>query len=80
MRVIADTTGGFPFVVDPNNCGTLSTIYQQINAQLNSAYSLTIDWPDTNPPLPVSGTDVTAVVYVTYEGLTAMFTRTYQIP
>jgi len=80
MKNIADTTGGFPFVVDPNNCGTLSTIYQQINNQLNSAYSITIDWPDTNPPLPPALTDVTAVVYVNYEGLTAMFSRTYQIP
>ena len=34
MKNIADTTGGFPFIVDPNNCGTLSTIYQQINAHL----------------------------------------------
>ena len=26
MRIIADNTGGFPFLVDPNNCGTLTTI------------------------------------------------------
>ena len=78
MKNIADTTGGFPFVVDPDNCSQLNTIYQQINNQLNSAYSITIDWPPTNLPIP--GTEVTAVVYVTYEGLTAMFTRTYLIP
>jgi len=28
MRIIANSTGGFPFLVDPNNCGTLTTIYQ----------------------------------------------------
>jgi len=80
MKNIADTTGGFPFVVDPNNCTQLNNIYQQINNQLNSAYSITIDWPDTNPPLPPALTEVTAVVYVTYNGLTAMFQRTYLIP
>ncbi|MBC8484982.1 MAG: VWA domain-containing protein, partial [Bacteroidetes bacterium] len=80
MRIIADTTGGFPFVVDPDSCSQLNNIYQQINSQLNNAYSLTIDWPDTNPPLPITGTPVTAVVYVTYEGLTAVFQRTYNIP
>jgi len=78
MKNIADTTGGFPFIVDPNNCGVLTNIYQLINAQLNNAYSITITWPSAN--LPPAGTDVTAVVYVTYNGLTAMFQRTYNIP
>lgn len=78
MKNIADTTGGFPFIVDPNNCGTLSTIYQQINNQLNNAYSITITWPSAN--LPPSNTQVTAVVYVTYNGLTASFQRSYNIP
>ena len=78
MRIIANSTGGIPFLVDPNNCGTLPTIYQQINNQLNNAYGITITWP--TGILPSTGTDVTAVVYVTYQGLTAMFSRTYQIP
>jgi hypothetical protein len=78
MKNIADTTGGFPFVVDPDSCSQLNTIYQQINNQLNNAYSVIITWPSAN--LPPSGSDVTAVVYVTYNGLTASFQRTYQIP
>lgn len=78
MKNIADTTGGFPFIVDPYNCGSLSTIYQQINNQLNNAYSITITWPSAGLPPP--NTPVTAVVYVTHQGLTAMFQRTYNIP
>ena len=78
MKNIADTTGGFPFIVDPNNCGVLTNIYQLINAQLNNAYSITIVWPTSG--LPPTGTQVTAVVYVTYQGLTAMFQRSYIIP
>ena len=78
MKNIADTTGGFPFIVDPNNCGVLTNIYQLINAQLNNAYSISITWPSANLPPP--NTPVTAVVYVTYNGLTAMFQRTYNIP
>ena len=78
MRIIANSTGGFPFLVDPNNCGSLPAVYQQINNQLNNAYSVTIAWPSAG--LPPAGTTVTAVVYVTYQGFTAMFERTYKIP
>ena len=78
MRIIANSTGGFPFLVDPNNCGSLPAVYQQINNQLNNAYSVTIAWPSAG--LPPAGTTVTAVVYVTYQGFTAMFERTYNIP
>ena len=78
MKNIADTTGGFPFIVDPDSCSQLNNIYQQINSQLNNAYSITIEWQPA-ASLPATGTAVTAFVYVTYQGMTAMFQRTYNI-
>ena len=77
MKNIADTTGGFPYVVDPNNCNITTTIYQKMYNILNNAYSITITWPSAN--LPPSGTTVTAVVYVSYQGYSGMFQRSYMI-
>ena len=77
MKNIADTTGGFYFRIPPDTCSGLSNIYNTINGQLNGAYSLAVTWPSTG--LPPSGTTVTAVVTVVYEGLSASFQKVYVI-
>ncbi len=77
MKNIADTTGGFYFRIPPDTCSGLSNIYNTINGQLNGAYSLDVTWPSTG--LPPAGTTVTAIVTITYSGLSASFQKVYII-
>ncbi len=78
MKNIADTTGGFAFEVDPNNCNNISNIYTQINNQFNNAYVISITWP--NNEMPPAGTPVTVTVTVTYENITKSFNKTFTLP
>ncbi len=73
---IADSTGGFYFYAPSGT--QLAQIYQRISGQLSNSYQVTIVWPSTG--LPLTGTVVTVVITVTYNGVVATFTRQYSIP
>jgi VWFA-related protein len=73
---IADSTGGFYFYAP--NATQLQQIYNSISGQLSNAYTVSITWPSTT--LPPTGTLVTAVITVSYNGLTSVFSRTYTMP
>ena len=73
---IADSTGGFYFYAP--NATQLQQIYNSISGQLSNAYTVTITWPSAS--LPPTGTSVTAVITVSYNGLTSVFSRTYTMP
>lgn len=78
MRNIADTTGGFAFEVDPNDCNNISNIYTQINNQFNNAYVISITWP--NNEMPPAGTTVTVTVTVTTNNISKSFNKTFVLP
>jgi len=73
---IADSTGGFYFYAP--NASELVQIYNIISGQLSNAYTLTITWPSTT--LPASGTVVTAIITVNYNGLISTFQRDFIMP
>jgi len=73
---IADSTGGFYYYAP--DASQLNQIYNRISGQLSSGYTITITWPSAS--LPVSGTLVTVVITVNYNGLTDIFNRTYIMP
>jgi VWFA-related protein len=73
---IADSTGGFYFYAP--NAAQLVQIYGSISGQLSNAYTLTITWPSTT--LPASGTLVTALITVNYNGLISTFQRDFIMP
>jgi VWFA-related protein len=73
---IADSTGGFYFYAP--NATQLTQIYNSISGQLSNAYTVTITWPSTS--LPSTGTLVTAVITVNYNGLTSVYRQTYSMP
>lgn len=73
---IADSTGGFYFYAP--NASQLQQIYSSISGQLSNAYTLSITWPSTS--LPASGTLVTVIITVQYNGLSSVFNRTYTMP
>ena len=73
---IADSTGGFYYYAPTTS--QLQQIYARISGQLSNGYIITITWPSTS--LPVSGTQVTVVITVNYNGLTSVFNRTYTMP
>ena len=78
MKNIADTTGGFAFEVDPNDCNNISNIYTQINNQFNNAYVISITWP--NNEMPPAGTTVTVTGTVTTNNITKSFNKTFVLP
>jgi Ca-activated chloride channel family protein len=73
---IADSTGGFYFYAP--NASQLQQIYNSISGQLSNAYTVSITWPSTS--LPSSGTSVTAVITVNYNGLISVYRQTYTMP
>jgi len=73
---IADSTGGFYFYAP--KASQLQQIYNSISGQLSNAYTVSITWPSTT--LPPSGTQVTAVITVNYNGLISIYRQTYSIP
>ncbi|MBN1398097.1 MAG: VWA domain-containing protein [Bacteroidetes bacterium] len=73
---IADSTGGFYFYAP--NAAQLAQIYGSISGQLANAYTITITWPTAT--LPASGTLVTALITVNYNGLISQFQRDFIMP
>jgi len=73
---IADSTGGFYYYAP--GASQLQQIYNSISGQLSNGYIITITWPSTS--LPTTGTVVTVVITVNYNGLTSVFNRTYTMP
>ena len=78
MQGISDTTGGFAFTVEPDSCEIIENVYEQINTQVNNAYSYTITWPISE--MPPSGTTVTVTISVNYKGLISSFEKTFRLP
>jgi Ca-activated chloride channel family protein len=76
LVMIADSTGGFYFYAP--SAAQLTQVYDKISGQLSNAYSMSITWPSSS--LPASGTTVTAIITVTYNGLTSVYSRTYTMP